>query len=56
MRGGGNRDLFSGCWSLREMQVLLSFHRSRFFHDLILPIVLLKRKIAITLVALWCDR
>ena len=37
-------------------RVLLFFPTEAGFHDQFLPIVLLKRKIAITLVALWCDR
>lgn len=50
-------DLFS--WLLvfeRNARVLLFFPTEAGFHDQFLPIVLLKRKIAITLVALWCDR
>lgn len=40
----------------RNARVLLFFPTEAGFHDQFLPIVLLKRKIAITLVALWCVR
>ena len=41
----------------REARVLLSFSCTEAgFHDQFLPIVLWKRKIAVTFVALWCDR
>ena len=58
MRGGGNGRVVSpDCWSVREMQgYCLLFPAEAGFHDQFLPIVLLKRKIAVTFAALWCDR
>ena len=44
------------CRSRFSWSVFAGFPAEAGFHDQFLPIVLLKRKIAITFAALWCDR